>query len=367
MALSFYLQPLDLGAPGDLPPDSRPLAGGPLHFARVAVTWRQGTRVVAREQVRPADLIDVLAARAPEHTTAGRCRLERLEAPRAPFAGLALDRPQIMAVINVTPDSFSDGGDRFDSGRAVVDGLALAEAGAGILDVGGESTRPGSEAVPEAEELSRTIPVVKALADQGLVVSIDTRRARVMAEALAAGAKVINDVTALAGEAGSLGVAAGSDAGIVLMHMQGEPRTMQRDPSYHDAALDIHDFLAQRILACEAAGIDRSRLALDPGIGFGKTAAHNLEILNRMAVYHDLGCPLVLGVSRKSFIARLSCGEAPKERLAGSLAAALAGLARGVQIFRVHDVTETRQAIAVWEAIRGSASAGASSLVSPGL
>ncbi|MDX1422315.1 MAG: dihydropteroate synthase [Kiloniellales bacterium] len=355
MTLSFYLRPLDLGASGDLPPGARPLAGGPRRFARLAVTWRQDGHVAAREEVAPADLVAALSARDPGRAAAGRRRLEALSAPRPPFAGLGLDQPRIMAVINVTPDSFSDGGDRFDPGRAAADGLALAEAGAAILDVGGESTRPGAEAVPEAEELRRTIPVVKALADQGLAVSIDTRRARVMAEALAAGARIVNDVTALAGEPESLEVVARSDASIVLMHMQGEPRTMQRDPHYEDAALDIHDFLAGRIAACAAAGIDRSRLALDPGIGFGKTLAHNLEILDQMALYHDLGCPLVLGVSRKSFIAKLSRGEAPKERLAGSLAAALAGLARGVQILRVHDVGETRQAVAVWRAIEGAA------------
>jgi dihydropteroate synthase len=355
MSLSFYLRPLDLGAPDDLPPASPPLAGGARHFARIAVTWRDGGAIVAREQLRPADLLDALAARDPNLAIAGRQRLEGLRAPRAPFAGLALDRPQIMGVINVTPDSFSDGGDRFDPSQAVAAGLALAEAGAGILDVGGESTRPGAELVPEAEELRRTIPVVRALADQGHVVSIDTRHARVMAEALAAGARIINDVTALTGDAKSLEVAAGSDAFIVLMHMQGEPQTMQRDPSYDDAALDIHDYLSRRISACEAAGIDRARLALDPGIGFGKTVEHNLQILDRMALYHDFGCPLLLGVSRKSFIAKLSCGEAPKERLAGSLAAALAGLERGVQIIRVHDVRETRQAIAIWDAIHGVA------------
>jgi dihydropteroate synthase len=355
MTLSFYLRPLDLGAAGDLPPGARPLAGGPRRFARLAVTWRQDGQVAAREEVAPADLVDALSARDPGLAAAGRRRLEALSAPRPPFAGLGLDQPRIMAVINVTPDSFSDGGDRFDPGRAAADGLALAEAGAAILDVGGESTRPGAEAVPEAEELRRTIPVVRALADQGLAVSIDTRRARVMAEALAAGARIVNDVTALAGEPESLEVVARSDAAVVLMHMQGEPRTMQRDPHYEDAALDIHDFLAGRIAACAAAGIDLSRLALDPGIGFGKTLAHNLEILDQLALYHDLGCPLVLGVSRKSFIAKLSRGEAPKERLAGSLAAALAGLARGVQILRVHDVGETRQAVAVWRAIEGAA------------
>ncbi len=319
------------------------------------MTWREGGAIVAREQVRPTDLVDALAARDPELAIAGQRRLEGLSAPRAPFAGLALDRPQIMGVINVTPDSFSDGGERFDPGQAVAHGLALAEAGAGILDVGGESTRPGAGAVPEAEELRRTIPVVKALADQGRVVSIDTRHARVMAEALAAGARIINDVTALTGDAKSLEVAAVSDAFIVLMHMQGEPQTMQRDPSYDDAALDIHDHMSQRISACEAAGIDRARLALDPGIGFGKTVEHNLQILDQMALYHDFGCPLMLGVSRKSFIAKLSRGEAPKQRLAGSLAAALAGLERGVQILRVHDVKETRQAIAIWDAIHGAA------------
>jgi dihydropteroate synthase len=354
MTLSFYLQPLDLGPPADLPPASPPLAGGPRHFARLAVTWRAGGAVAAHEQLAPAELVEALAAREPDLAMAGRQRLERLCAPRAPFAGLAMDRPQVMGVINVTPDRFSDGGERFDPGAAVAAGLALAEAGAGILDIGGESTRPGAEAVPEAEELRRTIPVVKALADQGLVVSIDSRHAAVMAEALAAGARVINDVTALTGDPNSLEVAAGSDAFIVLMHMQGQPQTMQRDPSYDDAALDIHDYLSARVAACEAAGIGRARLALDPGIGFGKTVEHNLQILDRMTLYHDLGCPLVLGVSRKSFIAKLSRGEAPKERLAGSLAAALAGLARGVQILRVHDAKETRQAIAIWDAIHGA-------------
>ncbi len=328
MTLSFYLQPLDLGAPEDLPSGSPPLAGGPRHFARIAVTWRDGGAVVAREQLLPADLTDALAARDPDLALAGRRRLESLSAPRVPFAGLVMDRPHIMGVINVTPDSFSDGGERFDPGAAVAAGLALAEAGAAILDVGGESTRPGAEEVPEAEELRRTLSVVKALADQGLAVSIDTRRAAVMAEALAAGARVINDVTALTGDPRSLDVVAGSDAFVVLMHMQGEPQTMQREPSYDDVALDIYDYLAARVAACEAAGIDRRRLAVDPGIGFGKTAEHNLEILDRLALYHDLGCPLVLGVSRKSFIAKLSSGEAPKERLAGSLAAGELGAGR---------------------------------------
>ncbi|HSR72046.1 MAG TPA: dihydropteroate synthase, partial [Kiloniellales bacterium] len=258
---------------------------------------------------------------------------------------------RIMGVINVTPDSFSDGGDRLDPGRAVADGLALREAGAEILDVGGESTRPGSEPIEPEEELNRVIPVIRGLAREGALISIDTRRARVMAEALDAGARIVNDVTALSGDPESLPLVARAVAPLVLMHMRGEPRTMQADPVYDDAPRDIYDWLAARIAACEAAGIPRARIAIDPGIGFGKTVEHNLQILARLALFHGLGCVVLLGVSRKSFIGRLSQGEPPKERVPGSLAAALAGLARGVQILRVHDVAETRQALSIWQAI----------------
>jgi dihydropteroate synthase len=258
-----------------------------------------------------------------------------------------------MGVINVTPDSFSDGGDRFDAGRAVADGLAMAEAGAAILDVGGESTRPGSAPVDVEEELRRVLPVVRGLADAGTLVSIDSRRAKVMAAALDAGARAINDVTALEHDPEALALAAERRVPVALMHMRGEPGTMQADPRYDDAALDIYDYLEGRVAACEAAGIARGHLAVDPGIGFGKTAAHNLEILDQMALYQGLGCAVVLGVSRKSFIGKLSRGEAPKARLPGSLAAGLAGIARGVQILRVHDVAETAQALALWRAIEG--------------
>ena len=358
MTHRLYLRPLDIAAA----PGARPLAGGPLHFGRCELIRRDGARVIAREIVAP----DELAARAPDLAAEAAAWLDRLAAPRPAFAGLPMDRPQLMGVVNVTPDSFSDGGDRFDPGfdpgRAVADGLAMAEAGAALIDVGGESTRPGADPVSLEEELRRTVPTVRALAAQGVVVSIDTRRARVMCEALAAGARVINDVTALAGDPESLAAAAGSEAAVVLMHMRGEPRTMQQAPRYDDAALDIFDYLAGRLEACEAAGIPRERIALDCGIGFGKTAAHNLEVLEQLALFHGLGCPLVLGVSRKSFIGKLSRGEPPKARLAGSLAAALAGLARGVQVFRVHDVAETHQAIAVWSAIQAAtpAAVGAS-------
>jgi dihydropteroate synthase len=217
--------------------------------------------------------------------------------------------------------------------------------------VGGESTRPGAAPISIAEELSRVIPVVRALAAAGAVVSIDTRHAQVMGEAIAAGAAIVNDITALTGDPASLDLIARSPASVVLMHMRGEPRNMQADPVYADAPLEIRDYLADRVAACREAGIAPSRIAVDPGIGFGKNDSHNMALLRELGMLHELGVALLLGVSRKSFIGRLSRGEAPKQRLAGSLAAGLAGLDRGVQILRVHDVADTRQAIAVWQAL----------------
>jgi dihydropteroate synthase len=348
---SFYLRPLGLTPRSAAAGGFVSLAGGPLEFAACEVILRSRPGTVSREVLPAATLEEDLRARDPALAVAAKVWLARLGQVRPPLAGLPMDEPQVMGVVNVTQDSFSDGGDRFDPGRAIEDGLAMLAAGAALLDVGGESTRPGAEPVPSDEELHRVVPVVRGLADQGAVVSIDTRHARVMAGALDAGAMVINDVTALAGDPESLGLAAGSGVPVVLMHMRGEPRSMQADPTYDDAALDVFDGLAARIAACEAAGIDRARIVVDPGIGFGKTVHHNLEILEQLAVYHGLGCVLLLGASRKSFIARVSGEAPPKERVPGSLAAALAGLERGVQILRVHDVAETVQAVKVWRAI----------------
>lgn len=356
MTATLTLRPLGIDGPAAAA-DGRPLAGGPRVFTAVEATVREGGRELARAVVAPASAPGWAARVAPGLAEQAEALLARLSAPRPPYAGLTVERPRIMGVINVTPDSFSDGGERFDAGRAAADGFAMIEAGAAMLDVGGESTRPGAEPVSVEEEMRRTVPVVRALADGGAPVSIDTRRARVMAAALEAGARIVNDVTALAGDPASLALVAEAEACVVLMHMQGEPRTMQADPSYDDAALDIFDFLADRIAACEAAGIPRARIAVDPGIGFGKTVEHNLQILDQVAVYQGFGCPVLLGVSRKSFIGRISRGEAPKARLPGSLAAALAALDRGVQIVRVHDVAETAQALAVWRAIHGGGSA----------
>ncbi len=261
-----------------------------------------------------------------------------------------------MGVINATPDSFSDGGLAYGTADALRRGKKLLGEGADILDIGGESTRPGATPVGNEEELGRVIPVIRELAPAaaavGAVGSVDTRKAAVMEAALEAGAKIINDITALSGDPRSMEVAAAANASVILMHMQGEPGAMQNDPRYADAAAEVFDYLAGRVAACEAAGIARSRIAVDPGIGFGKTLDHNLEILNKLDRYLGIGCPVVLGVSRKSFIAMIDEKAAtPAKRLGGSLAAALAGVARGASIVRVHDVFETRQALTVWEAI----------------
>ena len=267
------------------------------------------------------------------------------------FAGLSLDKPRLFGVINVTPDSFSDGGEALALSEALKRGRAMLDDGADILDVGGESTRPGAEPVSAEEERARVVPVVKGLSEMGALVSIDTRRAEVMAAAIDAGAGVVNDVTALTGDQDSLGLVADRGVAVVLMHMQGEPGSMQENPQYENAAEDVFGTLKARFEVCEEAGILRHRIAVDPGIGFGKTVDHNLEILNRLDIYRGLSLPVLLGVSRKSFIAKLSCGEAPKDRVPGSLAAVLAAWAQGVRMFRVHDVAETHQALAVAQAI----------------
>ncbi len=270
------------------------------------------------------------------------------------FAGLTLDRPRIMGIINVTPDSFSDAGEALKPEDAIERGRAMLDAGADILDVGGESTRPGADPVDAGEEMARVLPVVKGLSELGALVSIDTRRAEVMKAAIQAGAKIVNDVTALTGDPESPSVVAESGLPVVLMHMQGVPGTMQDNPQYVDAAAEVFDYLKQRAADCGAAGIEASRIAVDPGIGFGKKAAHNLEILNRLDLYRDFGPPVLIGVSRKSFIGKISRDEPPKDRVPGSIAAQLAAFSQGVRLFRVHDVAETRQSLEVWQAIEAA-------------
>jgi dihydropteroate synthase len=278
--------------------------------------------------------------------------LERMGRRRDPIAGLALERPLIMGVVNVTPDSFSDGGRYLAADAAIAHALRLEAEGADILDIGAESTRPGAEPVDLAEELRRVMPVIEAVAPQVRApLSIDTRKAEVMRRAAQAGAALINDVSALTHDPGALQVAAEAGLPVVLMHAQGDPRTMQDDPHYADVVLDVYDWLGARIDACERAGIPRSRLIVDPGIGFGKTLAHNLALLGASSIFHGLGCAVLLGASRKSFIGTLT-GADVEDRLPGSLAAALLAAGQGVQVLRVHDVAPTRQALAVWDGAR---------------
>jgi dihydropteroate synthase len=253
-----------------------------------------------------------------------------------------------MGVVNITPDSFSDGGRYFDSKAAVVHAQQLAKDGADIIDIGGESTRPGAAPVSEEEELRRILPVLEKISD--LCVSVDTRRPAVMKAALAAGASMINDVEALSAP-GALEAVAPTSCAVCLMHKKGEPATMQQDPHYDDVVGEVKRFLKQRIEAAEAAGIAAERIVVDPGFGFGKTAQHNLELLRRLKEFSSLKLPVLAGLSRKSTLGKLT-GRPVEARLAGSLAMALLALQGGATILRVHDVKETRDVIAVWQAYK---------------
>ncbi len=267
-------------------------------------------------------------------------------------------RPLLMGIVNVTPDSFSDGGRFFDPQRAIEHGLRLVDEGADFLDIGGESTRPYATPVPVQEELRRVLPVVEALVRQVPVpLSIDTYKAAVAREALAAGAEIINDVTALTGDPEMLDVALRHAAGVCLMHMRGTPQTMQDDPRYDDVVAEVTQYLRQRRDAVQAAGIDPQRVALDPGIGFGKTHEHNVRLLAECWRLHELGCPLLVGHSRKGFIARLS-GDKHSDRTAGTIGVACSLAAQGVQIIRVHDVRAVREALLLFEAAGGLGHAG---------
>jgi len=273
--------------------------------------------------------------------------------PQLDCAGrlLRLDRPRVMGIVNVTPDSFSDGGEHATAEAAVAHGLRLAAEGADILDVGGESTRPGAQEVPVEEELRRVVPVIERLVrETALPVGVDTSKPEVMRAAVAAGAGMINDVFALRRD-GALEAAAALGVPVVLMHMLGEPRSMQDAPHYDDVVAEVHRFLAERIFAAEMAGIDRKRIVVDPGFGFGKTLGHNLALLANLERFAELGVPLLAGLSRKRSIGELTGHEDPHDRVHGSVAAALVAAQRGARLLRVHDVAATVDAVKVWEAV----------------
>ncbi len=264
---------------------------------------------------------------------------------------LSLERPLVMGVVNVTPDSFSDGGLYAGTEQAVARARQLIGEGADILDIGGESTRPGAAPVSLDEERRRVLPVLDALAGCGVPVSVDTRKPQLMAEAIAAGAAMVNDITAL-GAPGALAAVARAPVAVCLMHMQGEPGTMQENPVYGDVVAEVRDFLEQRITAAEQAGIARDRIVADPGFGFGKTVEHNLALLRSLGELRSLGVALMAGLSRKAMLGRLT-GREPRERVPASVAAALLAVQNGAQLVRVHDVAATRDALAVWNAVKG--------------
>ncbi|HLP97870.1 MAG TPA: dihydropteroate synthase [Sideroxyarcus sp.] len=263
-----------------------------------------------------------------------------------------LSRPLVMGIVNVTPDSFSDGGRHASTTAAIDHAHRLIEEGADILDIGGESTRPGAATVSEQQELERILPVLEGLRGIAVPVSIDTYKPQVMRAALAAGASLVNDVNALQAP-GALEAVAGSDAAVCLMHKQGEPQTMQQQPRYEDAIAEVCAFLSGRIAAAEAAGIKRERIVIDPGFGFGKTLAHNLELLRGLASFRPLGVPVLAGMSRKSMLGAIT-GREVGDRMAASVAAAMLAVQRGAAIVRVHDVRETVDALKILDAVNGS-------------
>ncbi|MBA3834656.1 MAG: dihydropteroate synthase [Sphingomonas sp.] len=328
------------------------LAGGLTWFSAVEMITVENNRRVAVELV-PVQHLD---KRLDDETSSA---WERLTAPRPPLQlgsrTIRLDQPQVMGIVNVTPDSFSDGGQFEDGSAAAEAGMRMAEQGAAIIDVGGESTRPGAKPVWEGDELARVLPVIERLAMAGTAVSIDTRKAGVMTAAVEAGAGIINDVSALTFDPHSAQAVAAAGVPLILMHHQGSPESMQQDPSYDDVVVDVYLWLEERIASAEDAGIDRSLILVDIGFGFGKTVAHNLELMNTLALFHSLGCPLVVGASRKRTIGALS-NEAPTDkRLGGSVALAMKAVEQGAQIVRVHDVPETVQALKVWRGLRDQA------------
>ena len=351
---NFYLRPTGLFMPergAGLADQTRrsptigmPLSNTGLYFNCVEVAERSG-KAARRHMIDLSELFE----RDWPHALEVAATVERLTEPRPRFAGLALDRPRIMGIVNVTPDSFSDGGQHDTAARAIEHGLRLVAEGADILDIGGESTRPGSEPVPLAEELRRVIPVIEGLrAKTDVRISIDTRKAEVMRQAAKAGADILNDVSALTHDPDALDAAAATGLPVILMHAQGDPKTMNENPVYGDLVLDVYDFLAERIKACEAAGIPRAKLCVDPGIGFGKHLHHNVRMMAHLSILHGLGVPVLLGASRKKMIAQLCDVPDPKDRGPGSLASEIIGLAQGMQILRVHDVAATKQAMSVW-------------------
>lgn len=314
-----------------VPDNAQRLAGGPL--------WFTHAEKITRNERGLIDAADIPNA-----------QLQLLTQARAPICELSLDQPRLMGVLNVTPDSFSDGG-KFQGQGALDQADQMLADGADILDIGGESTRPGADFVPVEAEINRVLPAIVAINGK-TVISIDTRKAEVARAATEAGAMLINDVSALQYDAAMLDVVKSSGAALCLMHASGDPKTMQSKLGYKDVLLDVYDYLEKRVAFCADSGIPRARIIVDPGVGFGKSLEHNLALIKGLSLFHGLGCAILLGVSRKRFIGTISGEEQADKRASGSIALGLEGFRQGVQMLRVHDIRETKQALALWQAIR---------------
>ena len=361
MAQKLYIRPIAFAdSPQSEEGGAIRLAGGLVYASRFALILRDGHKVLSRRRFSVDEAGDLFGALPDAPAAEAEVQWANLKAVHAPLACgarvLRLDQPQVMGILNVTPDSFSDGGKFLDKPEAALEHAAgMLEAGAAIIDVGGESTRPGAPAVWEGDEVKRVVPVIHKLAASGDAISIDSLRSTVIAEALAAGAHVVNDVSALRHDPRSVDVVAASGVPVVLMHAPGGEKDLHADGDYADVVLDVFDALRDRRDAAIAGGIARDRILLDPGIGFGKSLAENLALINALPLFHALGQPLLLGASRKRMIGALS-GEVPAhQRLGGSVLLAAKGFEAGAQMVRVHDVAETVQALRVWRGLRDAA------------
>ncbi|MWV27750.1 dihydropteroate synthase [Aurantiacibacter rhizosphaerae] len=357
----IYIQPLTtVPGPQSVEGEAVRLAGGMVYAREFAVMLRRDGRVIERHIATKSTIDDVLAAMPEELGAEAELQWSNLRMAHTPLElgsrTVRLDMPQVMGILNVTPDSFSDGGEFMDNPEAMQSqAAAMNEAGAAIIDIGGESTRPGAKDVWEGEEIKRVQPAIEYCVGMGAAVSVDTRRPAVMEAALQSGAHIINDVSALRYDPRSLEFAASSGAPVILMHAPGNGENLHADGDYGHVVFDVFDFLKDQRDRAIAAGIAREKIVLDPGIGFGKSMADNLALLNALPLFHALGQPLLLGASRKRMIGALS-NEAPADkRLGGSLAIAQLGMNAGVQMLRVHDVFETVQARNVWRGLRDAA------------
>ena len=351
----FYVQPLGL-LRGCSASDAkfRCIGGGNIYFSTVKII-ECSIDHMSEEIIYVDALDDYLSNQSQEKANSISFILKNIVGPRAPLhfeKRLELDwqNPVIQGILNITPDSFSDGGEFEDFSSSLLHAKAMIGAGADIIDIGGESTRPGAASISVDVEKSRVMPVIKELSEKNCVISVDTRNAAVMRAAIEAGANIVNDVSALSYDTDSISTVKELGVPVILMHAQGAPEHMQNNPEYKNVALDIYDYLESRIKVCVAEGISKDKILIDPGFGFGKTVEHNLEILRNLALFHGLGVPILVGVSRKSFLGKITDEKTPSNRIASSIAAAQLCLDQGAQILRVHDVDETKQALSMWVA-----------------